>query len=171
MKASLMVLGMLLVSGVATAGMTCKAHSGAQVTPLLELYTSEGCSSCPPADRWFARLAKDTTSSELNLLAFHVDYWNSIGWPDRFSSAAYTRRQSERVRAGGSSTVYTPQLMLASQLNLRWNRGADVQAALAEQHRRLSSVALQLQAEPAAGNWQVNLQALPGHRPAAGDKV
>ena len=171
MKASLMLMAMVMVSGVAQAGTVCQAQSGAQVTPLLELYTSEGCSSCPPADRWFGRLVKSTKPSELSLLAFHVDYWNSIGWPDRFSSAAYTRRQGDRVRAGGSSTVYTPQLMLASQLNLRWNNEAAVQAALSEQHRRAASVALHLQAVAAGANWQVNLQAAPSHGAVAGDKL
>lgn len=171
MKMNLMPMAMMLVTGVAHAGTSCQAQSGPQVTPLLELYTSEGCSSCPPADRWFGRLAKANKPTELSLLAFHVDYWNDIGWPDRFSSAAYTRRQSERVRAGGSSTVYTPQLMLASQLSLRWNNEAAVQAALGAQLLRHADVALHLQAQPAAGHWQVNVQALPGRQLTAGSKL
>ena len=60
-------------------------RSGAQVVPLVELYTSEGCSSCPPADRWLSSLRRDPA---VVALAFHVDYWDRLGWKDRFASAA-----------------------------------------------------------------------------------
>src|SRR6476660_7347868 len=74
----------------AAAADRCAAASGSRVQPLVELYTSEGCSSCPPADRWLSAHASDTGAS---WLAFHVDYWDSLGWPDRFASAAWSRRQ------------------------------------------------------------------------------
>jgi len=71
-------------------------NSGERQTAVLELYTSEGCSSCPPADRWLSTLV-GTAQPELDVLAlaFHVDYWNYLGWKDRFSSADYTKRQRE----------------------------------------------------------------------------
>lgn len=69
----------------------CSAKSGAQTVPLLELYTSEGCSSCPPADKWLSGLKPDP--KKFIPLAFHVDYWNYIGWKDKFSKAEYSDRQ------------------------------------------------------------------------------
>src|SRR5690242_3585 len=73
---------------------TCSAASGAHALPLVELYTSEGCDSCPPADRWLRRtFPADASAARAAVLAFHVDYWDALGWPDRFASRAYTQRQ------------------------------------------------------------------------------
>lgn len=80
---------------------------------LLELYTSEGCSSCPPADRWLSKLKQDRRLwKEFVPVAFHVDYWNYIGWTDRFSSPVYSERQRNYARARNISTVYTPGFIL-----------------------------------------------------------
>ncbi len=91
----------------------CTAQSGERRVALLELYTSEGCDSCPPADRWLSALpARGYTPDKVVALAYHVDYWNYIGWPDPFSQARFSERQrfvNARIR---SRTVYTPQLML-----------------------------------------------------------
>jgi hypothetical protein len=86
----------------------CSAHSGPTVTPVVELYTSEGCSSCPPADKWLSTLKADPT---VVALAFHVDYWDRLGWKDRFASAAYTQRQTEQQRTSGARFSYTPQVI------------------------------------------------------------
>lgn len=75
---------------------------------VVELFTSQGCSSCPPADAVLAELAK---RPGILALAFHVDYWDRLGWPDRFSDRAYSQRQSEVARRARSSTVYTPQFV------------------------------------------------------------
>jgi hypothetical protein len=91
----------------------CTASSGAQRAHLLELYTSEGCSSCPPADRWLTRLrGQNLPGAALVPLALHVDYWNRLGWPDRFSSAAHSARQQRIAQVNRSRTVYTPQFVL-----------------------------------------------------------
>lgn len=80
---------------------------------LLEFYTSEGCSSCPPADRWFSKLKNDNRLwKELIPVAFHVDYWNYIGWDDRFSSPKYSERQRNYARSKNLKTVYTPGFLL-----------------------------------------------------------
>ena len=80
---------------------------------LLELYTSEGCNSCPPADRWVSSLPRSQRVPEkLVVLAFHVDYWNYLGWTDRFSQRRFTERQQAMVRAQNLRTAYTPQLLL-----------------------------------------------------------
>lgn len=88
-------------------------QSGPQRVHVLELYTSEGCSSCPPADRWLSELKDDDRLwREFIPIAFHVDYWNEIGWQDRFSSPAYSERQRNYARSKGLSTVYTPGFLL-----------------------------------------------------------
>jgi len=157
----MMMLGMALAPGADKPSPVCEAHSGPNTGALIELYTSEGCSSCPPADRWLARLAASANPRDLSLLAFHVDYWDEIGWPDRFAQRAFTLRQSQRVRAGGSTTIYTPQVMLSSQLGLRWNQPAQVAAAIAAIQRRRATLSLQLRTRPESGRWLVELDALP----------
>jgi len=78
---------------------------------VIELFTSEGCSSCPPADRLLLDLAA-RDDARLFPLAFHVDYWNRLGWTDPFSDAAYSERQRSYARALGSDRVYTPQMIV-----------------------------------------------------------
>lgn len=88
--------------------------SGTPVPVLVELFTSEGCSSCPPADTLLTRLATEKTigNAEVVTLAFHVDYWNRLGWTDRFSSAAFTERQNRYATAWKSDRIYTPQAVV-----------------------------------------------------------
>ena len=89
---------------------TCRATSDGRVRPLVELYTSEGCNSCPPADRWLAsRFAvRDIRAVPI---AFHVDYWDRLGWVDRFASPAYTARQHASMRANRVFVVNTDRLV------------------------------------------------------------
>lgn len=87
----------------------CSVTGGVSVPTVVELYTSEGCSSCPPADRWLAGL-KDRPG--IVRLAFHVDYWDRLGWKDRFADPAYTVRQQAISQRGGSRFVYTPQVLV-----------------------------------------------------------
>jgi len=88
-------------------------ESGTQRVSVLELYTSEGCSSCPPADRWLSELKQDKRLwKQLIPVAFHVDYWDYIGWTDRFASAAFSDRQRRYAQSKGLSTVYTPGFLL-----------------------------------------------------------
>ena len=156
--ATIIFFGMALTAtDMAAAAPACEARSGANTGALLELYTSEGCSSCPPADRWFAGLAASPSGAGISQLAFHVDYWDDIGWPDRFAQHAFTVRQSQRVKTGGSSTIYTPQVMLSSRLDLRWYKPEQVTAALAEVQARPAKVSLHLRARPDNGAWHVEV--------------
>ena len=99
-------------------------NSGSKQISLVELYTSEGCSSCPPADRWFSRL-KDTDKLWKSYVpvAFHVDYWNQLGWKDRFSHSTYSKRQRHYKRKGNINSVYTPGFVVAGKEWRGWFRG------------------------------------------------
>ena len=111
MHALLVVAALLAFSPVALAASPCSAKSGATRTALLELYTSEGCSSCPPADQWLSGLsAQGIALQQVVTLAFHVDYWDRLGWVDPFAQPGFTLRQRERN--GRLGWVYTPQFML-----------------------------------------------------------
>ena len=106
----------------AASAVECRAVSGPQRVALLELYTSEGCSSCPPADLWLSQLgAQGFTADRVIPLAFHVDYWDYIGWRDRFTDPAFTLRQREIARLSGSRVVYTPQVTLNGRDFPRWS--------------------------------------------------
>jgi hypothetical protein len=113
----------LLLSAAAAAQTdgTCRAESRAQPPAVVELYTSEGCSSCPPADRWASRLKG---RSDVLVLGFHVNYWDKLGWPDRFATAATTERQHLLQRAMGTPYVYTPQVVLNGRDLRAWSSAA-----------------------------------------------
>jgi len=135
----------------------CGARSGANAVPLVELYTSEGCSSCPPADRWLSKLAL-ADAGKANFLAFHVDYWDDIGWHDRFGSPAYSRRQRQRVAAAeGGDTVYTPQVMVGSNVRVAWSEAKKFSSVLlSAAGPAKASIALRVDPTP-VGQWQATV--------------
>jgi hypothetical protein len=107
-----LAVALLTANGVAAAA-SCSASSAERRVPLLELYTSEGCNSCPPTDRWLSALSeKGLTPRQVVALAFHVDYWNYLGWRDPFSRAEYSDRQRSASIRNKARFVYTPQLLL-----------------------------------------------------------
>ena len=109
----------------AGTGDTCMAQGAPSAPPVVELYTSEGCSSCPPADRWLSALKADPS---VVALAFHVDYWDRLGWKDRFASPAYTERQAQSQKSSGARFSYTPQVIVDGVDRPDWPR-ADVRRA------------------------------------------
>ncbi len=123
----------------AQAASTCSARSAATVTPVVELYTSEGCSSCPPADRWLSQLG---AGPSVVALAFHVDYWDRLGWKDRFASAAYTRRQAQTQASSGARFSYTPQVLINGADRPDWP-----QATVAATNAAVAAVEVQLTRE------------------------
>ena len=88
------------------------AQDARQVPVVVELFTSQGCSSCPPADEMLTQLAQ---SDEVLALALHVDYWDYLGWTDEFANPKFTRRQKIYAHNAGERTVYTPQFVVAGQ--------------------------------------------------------
>lgn len=103
------ILAMSIIQHPVSIAAPLNFSSGDQQSTVIELYTSEGCSSCPPAERWLNSL-KDNPKLWTTFipLAFHVDYWDYIGWKDPYASPAHTQRQSRYHREGGIKTVYTP---------------------------------------------------------------
>jgi hypothetical protein len=122
---TLFVSGLLaLAPATEAASGVCSAHSDANVVPLVEVYTSEGCSSCVPAEHWvtagFPARADPATAV---VLAFHVDYWNGDGWRDSFSSHDYSDRQQRVAAANRSTFVFTPQVVVQGRNYQDWSAG------------------------------------------------
>jgi hypothetical protein len=86
--------------------------SGPYKASVVELYTSEGCSSCPPADKFLSQLGKTEEADQIIPLAFHVDYWDYIGWKDPYAKADYTQRQRVVARGNSQSSIYTPEFVV-----------------------------------------------------------
>ena len=126
----------MLGPAAALAAQACAAASAGVVAPVVELYTSEGCNSCPPADRWLSAL-KDKPS--VVALAFHVDYWDRLGWKDRFASPAFTARQAAQQASNGARFSYTPQVVVDGRDRTDWAR-----VDLAGASRKAAAVALTL---------------------------
>ena len=105
-------------AGSATAAdPDCQAQRGTRAPAIVELYTSEGCSSCPPADRWLSGLRGQ---DDVVALSFHVNYWNHLGWRDPFATAATTARQYRLADRLGARQVYTPQVVLNGRDHRGW---------------------------------------------------
>jgi hypothetical protein len=104
-----------------TAGMP----GGARVPVIVELFTSEGCSSCPPADALLAKLEEAQPISGAQIIAVeeHVDYWDSLGWKDPYSSFEWTMRQQQYSEAFGSGSIYTPQMVVDGRVEFVGSRG------------------------------------------------
>lgn len=136
---------------------------------VVELYTSQGCSSCPPADALLTELARDP---HILPLAFHVTYWNNLGWRDPFSLDVATDRQRSYQRQLHSDTIYTPQMVVDGQTDVIGSDRAAVAAAIAHA-RPASPIAITL--ERTAGGVSVQIPAGPlpdktlpdGNRPGA----
>lgn len=139
------------------AAPACHAASDAKTRPLIELYTSEGCDSCPPADRWLASQFGAEDGHGPVALAFHVDYWNRLGWVDRFASAAYTDRQYDAMRANAATFVYTPQVLLQGRDLAGWQTAATT--AIDAASRVVPRAAIVVDVTPADRRLVVNVDA------------
>jgi hypothetical protein len=103
------LLGFTLMCGLnSELVFALELRSPSKMTPTIQLFTSQGCSSCPPADRWLSTLVdKPSLFSKFIAMAFHVDYWCRLGWPDKFAEPAYSLRQRQLSAIGILSTVHT----------------------------------------------------------------
>jgi len=118
------IAALLIIAGLgATAFINGKLLKTANETgnkgfAVVELFTSEGCSSCPPADQLVAKIQKEDADKPVYVLAFHVDYWNRLGWKDMFSSPDYSRRQEDYAAYLHLQSVYTPQAVVNGKTEL-----------------------------------------------------
>jgi hypothetical protein len=111
-----------LMPGAVAQG--CSARSPAHTIALIELYTSEGCSSCPPADQFLSsRRAEGLRADQAVMLSLHVDYWNYIGWKDPYSAPVFTERQRWLSDLAHTRTIYTPEFFVAGKEARHWSGG------------------------------------------------
>jgi len=149
-----MILATALATGFA-------ATAGAQDKPpvVVELFTSEGCSSCPPADALLGELAQ---RPDIVPLAFHVDYWDYIGWKDPYASPANTQRQHDYAAALGLHMVYTPQMVVDGRTDVVGSERGDVAVAIG---KAAAAPKLAISIEKDAGGYRV---LIPAAAPPAG---
>lgn len=133
---------------------------------VVELFTSEGCSSCPPADELLGHLRQDLYAKNVQVipLGFHVDYWNSLGWKDRFSSAEFTQRQEEYTRSLRVDGPYTPEMVVDGAVEFVGNDSGRAQSTIRQQAAQLAEAQVTI---ASAGADQLKIQikgaAAPSH--------
>ena len=157
MHRSIVIALLLLISlnCAAETQWSYTAVSPANRVAVLELYTSEGCSSCPPADRFISRLKHSGLDDrQLIPLSFHVTYWDYIGWRDRFANRQYDERQRKQVRLNAGRTVYTPQFMLNGK---DYRRLRDLDEDVRRINAKAAAFKLELTAMPQAESIMVEL--------------
>ena len=129
---AVIMLGGLVLAGYPIAGALSADRSQpqarAQNKPILELFTSQGCSSCPPAD---ALLEKYIASGNVIALSLPVDYWDRLGWKDTFASPAYSKRQREYATGRGDGQVYTPQLVVNGRSHANGSSRSEIDSLIA----------------------------------------
>lgn len=154
----------------ATASAECTVRSGPTTNVLVELFTSEGCDSCPPADRWFSRLGGGGTGPERVIpLAFHVDYWDYLGWKDRFGNPAFSERQRALAKAAKTTRIYTPQVMVAGRDFYRWRDEAAISRAFDAAANKPARAMISIGSQPPKGRQlvaSVSVNVASGEPPA-----
>lgn len=158
----------LLTSSVLAALLACvpvpaeeerpPSDAGARDVVVVELFTSQGCSSCPPADRLLRRLASEEGAGVVPL-SFHVDYWNYIGWTDPFSSEAWSERQSRYAKkVFGTGRVYTPQVVVDGVAECVGSNERQVRGKIEEARSRPAAGEIELTVAPASGPKSLGLE-------------
>ncbi|MFM0238071.1 DUF1223 domain-containing protein [Paraburkholderia phytofirmans] len=151
----------LVTSGLANAASAiCSAHSPAHRVALVELYSSEGCNSCPPADNWLSQWKNSGATQSIVPLALHVDYWNSLGWTDRFSQHRFTERQQALTDLAGGHTIYTPEIFVSGRKLRSWSQRDSFESRIGKvvAEPAQANVALELKAQQAPGAFNVVAQ-------------
>jgi len=164
-------MGWLAITGIGLTSFINKNHTPPKNNDtrgfaVVELFTSEGCSSCPPADAVVAKIEKESADKPIYILAFHVDYWNRLGWKDIFSTSAYSGRQHQYADWLHLSSVYTPQVVvngskefvgseegtLRNTINADLQKNAEAELSLSDIKVEGSRVNLQYKAEGNTNN-------------------
>lgn len=129
-----------------------------QAKAVLELFTSQGCSSCPPADALLAELGK---RPDLITLSYSVDYWNYLGWHDTLSSAANSERQREYARMRGDGKVYTPQIVVDGVIHVNGSNEAAIEMAMRNAATRLKEVGVPVSMHAEGDTLVIGIGAAP----------
>jgi hypothetical protein len=137
---------------------------------VVELFTSEGCSSCPPADELLGHLRQDLAAKNVQVipLGFHVDYWNRLGWKDRFSSAEFTQRQEQYTHALKVDGPYTPEMVVDGEVEFVGNDAGQAQRTIRKQASLLETA--QVKIAP-AGADQLTVQVRGAAAPSSGNAL
>lgn len=125
---------------------------------VVELFTSEGCSSCPPADKLLAKIQEENAGKPVYLLAFHVDYWNHQGWRDVFSERDFTKRQYQYASWLNLETVYTPQVVVNGKHELIGSQEETLKRALSIELHAAAPANLNAEAQIDAGKLKLTYQ-------------
>ena len=155
------LLSSLFLLGCATAA---SGENRADEAPLvIELFTSQGCSSCPAADAILDKLSRagELEGRKVAPLSFHVDYWDELGWPDPYASAAWTQRQREYADAIGDNRVYTPELVVGGRTGMVGSHFARIKKAVADAPKQ--------QRLPVKATWSAGTLAIEATAPAGAD--
>ena len=153
-----------LVAIIAALWMGAAGTAVAEDQPVvIELFTSQGCSSCPPADEILGQLAK---RDNVIALAMHVDYWDYLGWKDEFADPAHTKRQRAYARAKGERTIYTPQMVIGGQDHVIGSRPMKIMDTIRKHANKRATVAVQL--KRSGGKVSIEARAI---RDLSGDAV
>jgi len=144
-------VALALLHAVPAPAVQCSARSGPHTTALVELYTSEGCDSCPPADRWLSSLgSRGHAADRVVPIALHLDYWDYIGWKDPYAKARFSARQRRLAQVMRAKIVYTPQVLLQGEDFRRWHTAA-FDEAVARINARPGRARIELMLERASG--------------------
>ncbi len=149
-------------SVLAASLLILSSSAWAQETPIkgvVELFTSQSCSSCPPADKVLGEVIK---RGDVVALAFHVDYWNYLDWKDTFSDAAFTKRQYDYAASFGSSQVYTPQMIVNGKQSVKAGSPDSVFAAIDEMNKAASPMSVSVSASIEKGHLNISAGAGTG---------
>lgn len=146
----------ILLIGITTFGQNNPEKKAVKGFALLELYTSEGCSSCPPADELMGRIQNEYIENNVYVLAYHVDYWDRQGWKDVFSDADYTKRQYDYAKFLGKEPIYTPQLIVNGKADYIASQETEVRNGIKSALSKPVTANLSLEASQANNNLNVN---------------
>jgi hypothetical protein len=165
-------LAILAVAGVYVSIMLAKTTEPGvpHKAVVVELFTSEGCSSCPPADELLGHLRQDLSAKNVQVipLGFHVDYWNSLGWKDRFSSAEFTQRQEQYTRALKVDGPYTPEMVVDGAVEFVGNDAGRAQNTIRQQAAQLAEAQVTI---ASAAADQLKIQVKGPAAPATGNAL
>jgi hypothetical protein len=152
------VVSATLVTGLLVA--SCALASGGQPRALIELFTSQGCSSCPPADKLLGELAAD---SSLVALSLPIDYWDYLGWKDTLASPGHSARQHAYARVRGDREVYTPQIVVNGAVHVLGSDKAAVERAITQTDRNAAVMSVPVLLSVGDGTLNVKIAAAKEH--------